>query len=352
MANIEKMDLNNKTKFALFGHGFHLCYFVDALIDRGFPTPVIITHPKKLHERDIRLLGDDDALYRNVFDVADKHNIKILEADSANQGTVLNFLNNEQCTAGFALSCRSILRKNIIDFFDEKVFNIHPTYLPNERGGGTFSWRILNGINEISATIHRIDEGIDSGNILLQMKENLQGHHHKPYDFLIRTNLLYIKLIDIFLDKIPSIMKLNGIKQDNSKSTYFPRLITEINGIIDWSLSGVFIERTIRAFSHPYSGSFTYINGNRIFIMDSFFEESNHNMHPLMYGKVIGYTSNDLPKVVVKDGYICVSSIKTSEGVVQHPKELINCPGQLYSTKGEIEMAKSKIIKISQINCE
>ena len=90
MANIEKMDLNNKTKFALFGHGFHLCYFVDALIDRGFPTPVIITHPKKLHERDIRLLGDDDALYRNVFDVADKHNIKILEADSANQGTVLN----------------------------------------------------------------------------------------------------------------------------------------------------------------------------------------------------------------------------------------------------------------------
>ena len=40
MADNEGMDLNNKIKFALFGHGFHLCYFVDALIERGFPAPV------------------------------------------------------------------------------------------------------------------------------------------------------------------------------------------------------------------------------------------------------------------------------------------------------------------------
>mgnify|MGYP003992697897 FL=1 len=352
MADNKKMGLNNKIKFALFGHGFHLCYFVEALIERGFPAPVIITHPKKLHDRDIKLLGHDDALYRNVFDVVNKYNIKILEVDNANQRIVLNFLHNEQCTAGFSLSCRSILRKNIIDFFDEKIFNIHPTYLPCERGGGTFSWRILNGVNEISATIHRIDEGIDSGNILLQTKESLPGHHHKPYDFLISTNLLYTKLIDIFLDKIPRIMELDGIKQDNSKSTYFPRLITEINGIIDWSLSGVFIERTIRAFSYPYSGSLTYVNGKRIFIIDSFFEESDHNMHPLMYGKVVGYTSKNLPKVVVKDGYLYVSSIKTSEGEVRHPKEIINCPSQLYSGMEELEMAKSKTMKISQVNFE
>jgi hypothetical protein len=75
-------------------------------------------------------------------------------------------------------------------------------------------------------------------------------------------------------------------------------------------------------------------------------------MHPLMYGKVIGYTSNNLPKVVVKDGYLYVSSIKTSEGEAHHPKEIINCPGQLHSGLEELEIAKSKTMKISQVNFE
>ena len=80
------------------------------------------------------------------------------------------------------MSCRSIIGKKVIDFFDGKIFNIHPAYLPKERGGGIFSWRILNNIKEISATIHYLDEGIDTGNIVLQEKGILEKNVFKNQD--------------------------------------------------------------------------------------------------------------------------------------------------------------------------
>ena len=42
-------------KFALFGHGFHLCYLTKLLIDNGFEKPVIITHPGQFHTSTIDL---------------------------------------------------------------------------------------------------------------------------------------------------------------------------------------------------------------------------------------------------------------------------------------------------------
>ena len=59
-------------KFALFGHGLHLCYFVKSLKNKGHIKPVIITHPKYRHQRDKNLLSADPKLYESLFDVANK----------------------------------------------------------------------------------------------------------------------------------------------------------------------------------------------------------------------------------------------------------------------------------------
>jgi len=337
-----------KLKFALFGHGFHLCYLAKALIKNGFEKPVIITHPKLLHERDRSQLTDPK-LYEYLFDVANDYHLTVLEAEKVDQPSVLNFLAENKCDVGFSLSCRSIIGKKVIDFFDGKIFNIHPAYLPKERGGGIFSWRILNNIKEISATIHYLDEGIDTGNIVLQEKGILEKKYPKPYDYLVATNDMYQKLINEFIKELSSILSSSGTIQLNADSTYFPRLYTELNGAIDWSWDGDIVERTIRAFSDPYPGSFTYLKDQKMHIPEAMFEKHEHQMHPLLYGKIIRLNENGHAHVVVRDGFVIVPKIKDLEGRVMVPGQIINLPSQFYTPHQALEEAKHKTMKVSKM---
>jgi len=349
---MEQMErLEKKMKFALFGHGFHLCYLMRLLVDQGFEKPVIITHPRESHERDRRLLNDLN-LYQYLFEVAEELDVKVIEVDKVNQQSVIDFLKDQECDIGFSLSCRSIIKKEIIDFFSGNIFNLHPTFLPNERGGGTFSWRILNDEKEVSATLHYIDMGIDSGNIVLQDKKIIDIDFPKPYDYMAETNIIYKSLLDDFLNNIESFIKTDGVQQKDSESTYFPRLITETNGAIDWSIKGDYIERVIRAFSDPYPGAWSFLNGAKVSIMDSFFEENNHGMHPLMNGKIIQHTEKSLLKVVVDGGYLYVSRINNHQTNMPISSELIHHPGQFYTSTAQLETAKYKTSKVSQINVE
>lgn len=335
-------------KFALFGHGFHLCYLTKLLIDNGFEKPVIITHPRELHERDRRLL-DHPKLYQYLFEVAEELDVTVMEVDKVNQQSVIDFLKKQECKIGFSLSCRSIIKKEIIDFFNGNIFNIHPTSLPNERGGGTFSWRILNNHKEVSATLHYIDEGIDSGNIVLQEKKNIDIDFPKPSDYMIETNNIYKSLLENFLKNFETIIKRNGVKQKESDSSYFPRLITETNGAIDWSIHGKYIERMVRAFSDPYPGAWSFLNGTKVCIMESFFEQKNHEMHPLMNGKIIQHLEKNLFKIVVEGGFLYVSKIKNQKTNMPMNSNLIKHPGQFYTSTIDLETAKSKTTRISSV---
>ena len=67
------MKIKKKSQFALVGHGFHLNFLFDELIKNKFPKPIIITHPKKLHLRDIKNSQGDFDLYRSVFELEKKN---------------------------------------------------------------------------------------------------------------------------------------------------------------------------------------------------------------------------------------------------------------------------------------
>lgn len=332
--------MKSNKQFALFGHGIHLCYMAKELINRGFKKPVIITHLKDRHYRD-KVLMDDKALHEDIFEVAIELDLKLIDVDKVNSNTVLDFLKENMCDIGFSLSCRSVIKDPIIDFFKGRLFNIHPSFLPKERGSGTFSWRILNDSKEISGTIHYIDKGIDTGNILLQEKIFLMNETPYPYDYLVSTTKLYKKLIDNFLCNIEVIINQPGVKQSEFEGSYFPRLITEINGAIDWAIDGKLIERTIRAFSSPYPGAFTYINGIKVSILKSKFKKNNHEMHPITYGKVICFTRKNDVKVVVKNGFIYFDKVKIiSSNELVKIVDFFDHPIQFHTPYEEIDLSK------------
>jgi methionyl-tRNA formyltransferase len=90
---------------------------------------------------------------------------------------------------------RYILKKDIIEKIRNKVINLHIAYLPWNRGADPNLWSILDGTNK-GVTIHMLNEGIDTGDILFQKKVDIPDHETLSSSYNIlkdEIELLFIK---------------------------------------------------------------------------------------------------------------------------------------------------------------
>ena len=123
---------------------------------------------------------------------------------------------------------------------------------------------ILSGKKKWQTTIHEIDSGIDTGNILLKRSFIFPKKIKKPYEYhsyLWKQDLI---LLSEFLCKLNDSKSFLNIKQENKQSVYYPRLKAEVNGWIDFTWENHFIENFIFAFSHDYGGARTLVSNQSI----------------------------------------------------------------------------------------
>ena len=135
----------------------------------------------------------------------------------------------------------------IENFKSKKLFNIHFSLLPKFKGMHTTAWPILNGEKLSGVTLHKIDNGIDTGDIISQIK----------FKILISDNaesvfLNYIKFgIILFKKNILKLLKNNfsSFKQENLDSSYFSKDSINFKKIdIDLNKSAFEVHNQIRAF--------------------------------------------------------------------------------------------------------
>ncbi len=305
-----KFTIPKNSRFALVGHGYHLNYLYNLFIKNKLFKPIIITHKKKFHSRDIKEGSIDENLYKNIFKL--KKETKVIELDDINSINSFKILKKNKITHIFSCSSRFIFKKKIVNKFKNKIFNIHPTHLPLERGGGIFTYRIMNVELFCCATIHLINTGIDSGDIILKSKRFLVKKNSVPYDYLLNTNKSYAYLLKKFIFCIKNHKTLIRTKQIEKKKSYLTRFYTDVMGAIDWSWEGKHIDSFIKACSKPYSGAFTSILFKKklikIKIFFSKFKKTKKTNHPYLWGKIF-YEHNGLIKVLVKDGILLIKLI-------------------------------------------
>jgi len=129
--------------------------------------------------------------------------------------------------------------------------NFHPGPLPEYAGLYVYQWAILNGEEEFGATIHWMEEKIDSGNILSEERFPVSdGDTGLTLYFkaLKRGVVLFKKVIELAAGN----GDLTGFKQDLDKRKYYSGRIPN-NGFINWEWSAEYITRFVRALSYrPY----------------------------------------------------------------------------------------------------
>ncbi|GKT30491.1 hypothetical protein ADUPG1_005517 [Aduncisulcus paluster] len=145
------------------------------------------------------------------------------------------------------------------------VVNIHGGKLPEYRGASTLQWAIINGEDSTAATLHFVDEGVDTGPVI-DSAEVVIETHDSALSVLGKVLNASALLLDIWL---PILLQgeVSSYPQDESKAHVWSRCTPE-DGLIDWAQSDEEISLLTRALAAPWTGAFYYTNDNKKVVID------------------------------------------------------------------------------------
>lgn len=146
-----------------------------------------------------------------------------------------------------------ILPKSVLDIPAYGAVNIHASVLPRYRGAAPIAWAILRGEKVTGVTTMVMDEGMDTGDILLQMEVSI-GDEETCEDLHDRLAPLGAQLLSQTIEKMKA-GEMRAVPQDHSKATYAPPLKKE-DGHIHWEKEAREIDRQVRGLN-PWPGAFT-----------------------------------------------------------------------------------------------
>ncbi len=202
---------------------------------------------------------------QSVRDVAEKHGIPVLQPSRLRDPEAIEWVGDKSPDLLVLAFVTEFVPKTMIEMATHGGINYHPSLLPKYRGGSAMNWAIINGEQETGVTIHQIDEGVDTGPIIIQKRVPID-----PDDTL--KSLYFQKLYPLGISMVAEAVRLirenraSPREQDHSQASHQP-LIKESDVIIDWTQSTRRIYDLIRG-SNPAPGATTYFRGEKLKIWE------------------------------------------------------------------------------------
>ncbi|MBW2560205.1 MAG: methionyl-tRNA formyltransferase [Deltaproteobacteria bacterium] len=197
-----------------------------------------------------------------------------------------------------------ILPREIIDLPRLGCLNVHPSLLPRYRGAAPINWSIINGDRETGVTIMLMDEGVDSGDILLQ--EEVAIDPDDTFDDLHET--LSTMGAELLVRAIRGALDGTIVRtpQDPALVTLAPRLEREV-GHIDWNDDPGKIVNLIRGLSsRPGAYSFFGDKKLKIFYAVAGEEKSSGEKEPGTPGRLMEAGL----QIATRDGHVYLKDVQ------------------------------------------
>jgi len=266
------------------------------LHDKQYPIIGVVSQPDRPQGRGLKEVAPP------VKDLAQKIGVPVLQPEKVKDASFLKTFYQLKPDMVVVVAFGQILPKEIIDYPPMQCLNIHPSLLPKYRGAAPINWPIIRGETKTGVTIMLMDEGMDSGDILIQQKTDIgiaetYGELHDRLAQLGAT--LLIKTIGQIVAGTAQ-RKL----QDASVVTFAPRLKKE-TGKIDWNNKVSDIVNLIRGLS-PTPAAYTHLEGQ---VLKIFTADGNHNKISETPGTIGAANATGLP-VAAADGYVILKDVQ------------------------------------------
>jgi methionyl-tRNA formyltransferase len=228
---------------------------LDALIKAGIPPALVITLPPDQASR--------HSDYADLTGMANSAGCKVLFTSDINSDDVIGALRLVEPDLCLVIGWSQICKERFRAIAKHGNIGFHPSPLPRFRGRAVIPWTILQGETSSGSTLFWLDEGTDSGAILLQ-KIFPVAHDETAQS-------LYSKHVRNLSAMLPDAVRLveSGkpprTHQNAADASYCAKRTPE-DGIIDWHQPSDIVLRFVRAVGIPYPGAFAFCGGEKLFI--------------------------------------------------------------------------------------
>jgi methionyl-tRNA formyltransferase len=188
-----------------------------------------------------------------IKELALQHGLKVFQPESVKDEVFQKELRTLKLDLFVVAAYGQILSKTLLAIPKYGAVNVHASLLPKYRGAAPIVWAILRGEELTGVTMMKMDEGMDTGDILLQAEVPI-GERDTFQTLHDRLALLGAELLLKTVEKMKA-GNLQSIQQDHSKATDAPPLRKE-DGHIDWRKGAKEIDHHVRAFD-PRPGAYT-----------------------------------------------------------------------------------------------
>lgn len=179
-----------------------------------------------------------------------------------------------------------ILPLRYLKAFPLGAVNVHFSLLPKYRGAAPVNWAIARGEKFTGVTTMLMDEGLDTGPILLSKEVGI-GSSETASELTARLAEIGSELI---VETLENFGSLKPVPQDDTAATYAP-ILKKSDGLIDWKMKADEIAARVRAFQ-PFPTAFTYLEGKKLTVWQA--EPSGVNPARTEPGVVISANGGEL----------------------------------------------------------
>jgi methionyl-tRNA formyltransferase len=207
----------------------------------------------------VRFDTKDDTLK----DYAEKYNIEYLKHENINSDEFFSIIEKYNCDLFVSMSFNQIFKTRIINLPKYKTINCHAGKLPFYRGRNILNWALINDEKEFGITVHYVDEGIDTGDIILQRAYQIVDKDN--YKTLLER--AYIDCASILYDAV--VMFKKGIVKAKKQVDIHPigfycSQRKAGDEILNWNQTSREVFNFVRAICYPGPMARAFLNGKEM----------------------------------------------------------------------------------------
>lgn len=267
---------------------------LQVLIDSEHEVVGVVTQPDKPKGRGSKVQ------FSPVKEAALEAGIPVFQPNRVRDGAFIEQLRSILPDVIVVVAFGQLLTKEILDLPRYGCLNVHASLLPKLRGAAPIQWSVIDGDKESGVTIQQMDEGLDTGDILLVEKYTLDKKE--------TGGSLFDKLAKLGGPMILKVLKmaeegtLQPQKQDDAQHTYAKRL-SKATGQMDFTKPADELERLIRGLN-PWPSAFCFLEGKMLKIWEADVIEADAKAQNAEAGTIVA---------VAKDSF----DIKTGDGILR-----------------------------------
>jgi len=238
-------------RVVFLGTGAFAVPSLEAVLEAGHDVAALVTQPDREKGRG-RVLGAPPTKV-----LAERRGVPVLQPARIKDPRAIDELRALRPDVQVVVAYGQILPRAVIDIPPLGTVNVHSSLLPRYRGAAPIQWAIVNGERETGVTTMRIDEGLDTGPILLARATPIGGEETAAE---LESRLARIGA-EVLIETLEELSRgtLVPRPQDHARATLAP-LLNKEDGRLEWARTADEIARRVRGLQ-PWPGVVTTLGG-------------------------------------------------------------------------------------------